>query len=129
MAPDACGPATSAQVAITNLDWDPPGSDNDNLNGEVVTITNTGTAPVDLTGWVLKDESASHRYQFPEGFTLLGAEAATVHTGCGTDTSTDLYWCWTSSAIWNNDGDPLSAPQSHHAGSTVTGWRQASRVG
>lgn len=104
-APDACGPATTAQVDITDLVWDPPGSDNDNLNGEVVTITNTGTAPVDLTGWVLKDESASHRYQFPTGFTLLGDEAATVHTGCGTDTNTDLYWCWTSSAIWNNDGD------------------------
>jgi micrococcal nuclease len=104
-AQDACGPATAAEVDITDLVWDPPGSDNDNLNGEVVTITNTGTAPVDLTGWVLKDESASHRYQFPAGFTLLGDEAATVHTGCGTDTDTDLYWCWTSSAIWNNDGD------------------------
>ena len=64
---------------------------------------------VNLTGWVVKDESASHRYPFPAGFTLLAGETVTIHTGCGTDETTDagtdLFWCFTGSAIWNNDGD------------------------
>jgi micrococcal nuclease len=111
-APDACGPAiTAAQLEVTEVVWDPPGSDTDNLNEEVVVIANTGAAPVDLTGWVVKDESASHRYPFPAGFTLLAGETATIHTGCGTDETTDngtdLFWCFTSSAIWNNDGDTV----------------------
>ena len=29
----------------------------------------------------------------------------TVHTGCGADTGTDLFWCNEGSAVWNNDGD------------------------
>ncbi len=28
-----------------------------------------------------------------------------VRSGCGTDTATDLYWCNSGSAVWNNDGD------------------------
>ncbi len=68
--------------------------------------------PVDLSPIraASKDESASHRYDFPIGFTLLGGETVAIRTGCEIDsegpseTGTDLFWCW-SSAIWNNDGD------------------------
>lgn len=128
-AEDACGAPSGAQLAITDLVWDPPGNDTDDLNAETVTIQNNGSAPVDLTGWVLKDESASHRYQFPTGFTLLSGETTTVHTGCGTATSTDLYWCWTRSAIWNNDGDTaflldpsgnIAVTHSYHDAVTTT---------
>lgn len=57
-----------------------------------------------MTGWVLKDESASHRYSFPSGFNLVLGAAVRVHTGCGTDTAASLYWCQ-NGAVWNNDGD------------------------
>lgn len=29
----------------------------------------------------------------------------TIRSGCGQPTSTDLYWCSTRSAVWNNSGD------------------------
>ncbi len=105
-APDACGKAdTSSGLRITEVVYDAPGDDNDNLNGEWVEITNQGSSAASMSGWVLKDESASHRYPFPNGFTLAAGASVEVFTGCGTDTTTDLYWCNTGSAVWNNGGD------------------------
>lgn len=105
-APDACGEAaTGGQVAITEIRFDADGDDNENLNDEWVRIANGGGTDVDLAGWVLKDTSASHRYSFPSGFVLDAGASVTVHTGCGTDTATDLHWCNEGSAVWNNSGD------------------------
>lgn len=105
-APDACGPAlTAALLRIEQVMYDAPGDDSQNLNGEWVAIGNVGDTPVDLSGWVLKDESASHRYYFPSGFVLLADGSVTVHSGCGADTHATLYWCVSGSAIWNNSGD------------------------
>ena len=104
-APDACGPAAPSALRITHIEADAPGNDNDNLNGEWVEIHNAGTEAADLTGWVLKDESASHRYHFPDGFPIDAGAVVIVFTGCGNDTSDELYWCERGSAVWNNSGD------------------------
>lgn len=102
----ACGGgASDADVAITEIRFDADGDDNQNLNDEWVRITNTGGSAVDLTGWVLKDTSATHRYPFPSRFVLGAGASVTVRTGCGTDTATDLHWCNEGSAVWNNAGD------------------------
>ena len=69
-----------------------------------VEITNQGSSSTVLTGWVLKDESATHRYNFPSGFLLDAGADVRVLTGCGTDTTTSLYWC-SGGAVWNNSGD------------------------
>jgi len=104
-APDACGQAAPSALRITHIEADAPGNDNDNLNGEWVEIHNAGTEAADLTGWVLKDESASHRYHFPDGFPIDVGAVVLVFTGCGNDTSDELYWCERGSAVWNNSGD------------------------
>jgi competence protein ComEC len=70
-----------------------------------VRITNQGASAIDLTAWVLKDTSASHRYPFPRGFVLGAGASVTVRTGCGQDSATDLHWCNEGSAVWNNSGD------------------------
>ena len=46
----------------------------------------------------------SHRYNFPSGFLLDAGADVRVLTGCGTDTTTSLYWC-SGGAVWNNSGD------------------------
>jgi micrococcal nuclease len=101
--PAACGTARAA-VAIGQVAFDPPGPDGDSLNEETVTISSEST--VDLTGWVLRDGSSSHRYRFPDGFVLAGGSRVTVHTGCGADTSHDLFWC-EQGPVWDNDGDTV----------------------
>ena len=105
-AADACGGGgTGADVAISEVRFDADGDDNVNLNDEWVRITNRGGSAVDLSGWVLNDTSATHRYSFPDGFVLGAGASVTVRTGCGTDSATDLHWCNEGSAVWNNSGD------------------------
>ncbi|MEX0863905.1 MAG: lamin tail domain-containing protein [Acidimicrobiia bacterium] len=104
-APDACGPPVEADLRIVDLVYDAPGNDNDNLNEEWIRVRNNGLNLVDLSGWGIKDESASNRYAFPLGFSLGPGETVTVYSGCGDDFGTNLFWCSVGSAIWNNDGD------------------------
>jgi micrococcal nuclease len=117
-AADACGPEAEAELVIDEVRYDAPGNDNENLNEEWVRISNAGDGLVDMTGWGIKDESASHRYWFPSGFVLAPGEGVTVYTGCGDDFDKDLYWCEKGSAVWNNDGDTafLTDPNgnTHH---------------
>lgn len=105
--PGACGTPSSASLAITAIEADPPGDDTQALTQEYIEITNVGPAPVDLTGWRVKDNSASHRYLFPAGYVLTPGAAVKVRTGCGADSTTDLYWCESGSAVWNNGGDTV----------------------
>jgi micrococcal nuclease len=105
----ACGAvdpaAATGDVVLVASVADPPGSDEADPNAETVTVANRGTTAADLSSWVLKDTSASHRFTFPAGFELAGGAEVVVHTGCGTDTATDLHWCNQRSLVWNNDGD------------------------
>lgn len=107
-AKSSCGEPTEARLVITQVEYDSPGNDKDNLNGEWVEIANQGSTITDLTGWVLKDESSSHRFSFPDGFALDVDSDVRVFSGCGTNTATstyfELYWC-ENGPIWNNDGD------------------------
>jgi micrococcal nuclease len=106
---DACGPPAAAIVGIADLAWDPPGRDDDNLNGEFVRLETEGE-PVDIGGWFLRDESTRWRFEFPDGFVLDGD--VTVHTGCGTNDSDDLYWCATD-PLWTNLGDTAMLLDAH----------------
>lgn len=102
--PGACGPPALVDLVISEVHADAPGDDNDNKNGEWVTIRSRSGA-ADLTGFVLKDETASHRYTFPDGFVLSEGASVRVFTGCGSNSETNLYWCNPGSAVWNNSGD------------------------
>jgi len=70
-----------------------------NLNEEYVCFQHVGGAPVDMTGWHVKDVQ-NHKYTFPSFTLALGAQVR-LHTGSGTDTSTDLYW-GLGKGVWNN---------------------------
>jgi micrococcal nuclease len=106
-AADACGAGTeSAATVEIDVHPDAAGDDNANLNDEWVRFTNTGAAPLDLDGWTVRDESSTHRYTF-EDLVLLPAGTVTLHTGCGTDTPSERFWCSIDSAVWNNGGDTV----------------------
>ena len=99
-------PANAAgAIQFRKIQYDPSGSDtraNSQLIREYVTIKNTGTTTRTLTGWTVRDR-ANHVYTFPS-FKLGAGKSVKLHTGKGTDTSTDLYWDrgW---YVSNNTGD------------------------
>jgi len=95
----------SASITV-EIRADAAGDDNDNLNDEWVRFTNAGIAAIDLDGWVVADESASHRYRFAD-LVLAPGRSVTLYTGCGSDSPDMRYWCNTRSAVWNNSGDTV----------------------
>ena len=106
-ASDACGSSDLDGVDIViDVNADAPGDDGANLNGEWVRFTNAGAETIDLDGWEVADESASHRYTFGDLRLEPGAEV-TLFSGCGPDDEAARYWCVSGSAVWNNSGDTV----------------------
>jgi hypothetical protein len=93
-----------APVTIIDLSFDPPGRDEDDLNGEWVLLADRSDLEADLSGWVLRDESSDHRYHFPAGTVLQPGGQVRVHTGSGNDGEGDLFW-GEDGPVWNNGGD------------------------
>jgi hypothetical protein len=58
---------------------------------DYVIIENSTNQSFNLTGWWMKAESETGRYDFPEDFTLDGNDSVNIRSGVGTDTPTDLY--------------------------------------
>ena len=80
-----------------------PGNDNQNKNEEYVCFVNTGSEIIEMTGWSIHDDYG-WTYYFPS-FGLVGGAQVKVLSGCGSDSSQELYWCKDETAVWNNDGD------------------------
>jgi micrococcal nuclease len=106
-ASDACGSSDLDGVRIVvDVNADAPGDDGVNLNGEWVRFANAGAEAIDLDGWEVADESASHRYTFGD-LRLEPRADVTLFSGCGPDDETSRYWCVSGSAVWNNSGDTV----------------------
>jgi hypothetical protein len=104
-------------VYITKVYFDSPGSDtgsNTSLNAEWIRLKNRCTTNKSLSSWRIKDK-AGHAYTFGT-FTLKAGYTVTVHTGKGTNTTSNRYWGqgW---YIWNNTGD--SAYLRNSAGTLI----------
>ena len=102
--PTACGEAASDPVTITRVEYDPPGRDRENPSEEWVEVTNQGTQPADLSNWILRDETSTHRYRFTQGEVIEPGESLRIRSGCGEDRRLDRYWC-ADDALWSNGGD------------------------
>jgi len=96
---------TAAALEVIRFHYDAAGNDNRNLNDEYFVLKNISDAPINMSGWTVRDE-AGHIFRFPEGFVLAPGATVTVYTGCGTNAADTLYWC-SGRAIWNNNGDTL----------------------
>jgi micrococcal nuclease len=95
----------NVKVNPQNSQFDAPGNDNKNKNEEYVCFTNYDSKAVSLKGWVVHDEYG-WEYRFGD-VTLSPGGSVQLHTGCGQDTATDVYWCHGKTAIWNNGGDTV----------------------
>ncbi|MCJ7781731.1 MAG: lamin tail domain-containing protein [Acidimicrobiia bacterium] len=115
---DACGPASPLGAKIVEFTYDPPGPDDERLIDEYVTIANSGTKPLNLAGWIVRDESSQNRYVF-KGLSLKSGQSVTVRTACGEDRSDTVFWC-SEQSIWSNDGDTAILQDRH--GNVADRW-------
>lgn len=116
-----CGPVTVADgdLRIVAVEPDPPGRDEDRLLDELVVIANASRAGVDLSGWVVRDESTANRYVFPDGTRIAPDGSLEVRTGCAPDDATTLHWC-SDVPVWSNGGDTVILLDA--AGNVVDLW-------
>jgi hypothetical protein len=71
---------------------------------DYVTISNSTTQSFNLTGWWMKAESETGRYDFPIDFMLNAGGSVNVRSGIGSDTATNLYIGSTYS-IWTESNN------------------------
>ncbi len=90
-------------VRIDSVQFNAPGDDRVNLNGEWIRIKNTGPTTVLLSGWTLSDLSGADPYTFP-AFLLLPERTVTICTGSGVMNDTFLFM-GRSEPLWGNSGD------------------------
>ena len=92
-------------IEITEIQANAPGNDGENLNGEFVTLQNTGDTAVALSGFILSFEGGGgQNYTFGE-FTLGAGETVTVRNGSGEDTDSTFYTGFTGSVLNNSTPD------------------------
>lgn len=75
---EPCAPQTQQPSIVMTVFADAPGNDNQNPNGEYVTIGNTGDSVLRIGGWTLCD-AASHCFRFPQTAELIPRREIRVH--------------------------------------------------
>ena len=93
----------ASSVYISAVQFDAPGDDTKNLNGEWVRLANRGDDAVLLTSWTLADRSSAEPYRFP-AFLLMPGNSVTVYAGSGVLNDTALFMGRTE-PLWGNSGD------------------------
>ncbi|WP_329454935.1 lamin tail domain-containing protein [Streptomyces sp. NBC_01497] len=113
--------APHSPVVVGAVQYDSPGRDNrtnKSLNGEWVTISNTGRTSVNLKNWTLAKDSR-HVYRF-KNLRLAGKSSVRVHTGVGRDTTRDVYQD-SRHYVWDNK-DTATLRDSHKRVIDVKRW-------
>ena len=122
-------PASAAgPLKITAAYYDPvpngpdPGT-NAGRNSEYIVIRNLGSANLALAGFVLHDVprlGTTNRFVFPN-FTLRAGKSVRIHTGSGSNSSTDLYWGKTV-YVWGDDADTATLQNRTGSNISVCSW-------
>lgn len=88
-------------IRVSGVNFNAPGDDRTNLNGEWVKITNSCSSLISIGGWWIKDRHGN-RYTFAST-TRMGKGSITLFTGKGTNRPGYRYWGRTTE-VWNNTG-------------------------
>lgn len=115
-----CGPMPS--VEITAVNYDAPGSDATNPNGEWVKIENVGSPNVDLKGWQFTvGTSEFEQLNSLASRVLSNGESLTVYMGSGANSSNLMYW-QEPSGILSNTGSVVKLKTPHRDVASCFAW-------
>ncbi len=96
-----CGERSA--LVIEDVQYNAPGNDLTNPNGEWLKVRNVSGATLDLTGWRVKDDGTD--YAFADGETLAPGAGLTIFIGEGTDAGSNRYWGNSGGILNNTSGD------------------------
>lgn len=86
--------SSSGGVSIKSID----------LRAEIVTLANSSSSSVDLTGWKIISETGNQTFFFPEGTTIPVGGTLQILSATGIQAGPNQL-IWGKANIWNNDGD------------------------
>ena len=90
--PRYCGPIEQPDAQLSLIvNWDAPGNDAANLNGESIIVRNIGAAPVDLSGWFVRDSSLESWFTMPAGQLIEPGDYRVVFVGAGVNESRSMF--------------------------------------
>jgi hypothetical protein len=113
-------------VRFANVQYDSPGQDtgsNKSLNKEWIKLHNHSNKAKKLKGWTIRDTSG-HVYHFKK-FTLKPGKTVALHTGSGSNNSSNVYW-HADDYVWNNSGDKAILKSSNGKKIDVCKWSSGS---
>jgi endonuclease YncB( thermonuclease family) len=132
-----CGKGPAADLSV-RVNWDAPGNDAINVNGEYIKITNLGASTVNLAGWWVRDSGtrpmptmleSKRGYILPRGAEVAPGASLFVHVGRGTAApATGQFYYGLNAPIFENvtgaptymgDGAYLFDPKGD-----LRGWQQ-----
>lgn len=96
-------PETTRVEFVWPFHYNAEGDDAANLNDEYFALQNTGSQPIDLSGWTVSNERGAE-FRFPAGFTLALEATVYIHSGTGANNASILHWD-SSAPVWNDQGD------------------------
>jgi hypothetical protein len=119
--------AATPSLRFHGAQYDSPGSDNrsaTSLNNEWVSLINSGNAAVNLNHYTIRDKS-NHVYTFGNVSIAGHGGRLWLHTGKGTNTTTNRYW-GSGAYIWNNTGDTAYLRNAAGTALDNCSWKQKS---
>ena len=117
-----CADPNAGALRISEVQYDAPGYDSDNPNGEYVKITNRSTSSIDLRPY--RVYAPPYYFTPPVGSVLRPGETYTVHTGRGTSSRLVGYWGFDKS-IYANDGETVELRNGEGARLDCRAWGTA----
>ena len=120
----AAAPTASPGVRITRIQYDSRGPDdhtNASINREFVVLRNTGSQPVALSGYTLRDKTG-HVFAFTTAFTLAPGATIPIFSGKGSNTAAYRHW-GASTYIWNNGGDTATLRDAQNHSLQSCSWK------
>lgn len=96
-----CNPTTSSCVQISEIN-----KDGKEKNDEWIELINTCGNSQSISGYLIKDSSASNSYLFDTA-SISAKASLRLFSGCGVNTQRNYYWKCPEAHnfIWNNDTD------------------------
>jgi hypothetical protein len=97
--------AAAAGLVLDEIHGAQPGTGR-GLDDEHLVFENDGEHRIDLSGWVVYNETGQS-YQFADGTTLAPGDQVTLHSCAGSDTDEDRYWN-ADRPVWRDRRDTVT---------------------
>ena len=88
------------QLRVGEISLTPTATGEVDLTKEQLLIVNQSYTAVDMSGWLVRNETGERYFEFPNGTSVAAGGSLNVVTGCGNASGDSLYWC-SETPVWS----------------------------